>query len=553
MHGHVNRTDAAPAPEGGAAPVVLVEVAGPTASERHALRVLQVATVLVVLAAITWKTYELDRFFIPKELTLHLAACITGVLLVRRIRETRFTWVDSLLIVHVLLGLVSSIFATNHWLALRGLAISASGLAVFWVARVLQNAGLRRPLLGAIALAVVLGCVTSLMQTYGVETDFFSINRAPGGTFGNRNFVAHMAAFGLPVLVLVAVTARHFFGWLAGTLGTMLVVGTLFLTRSRAAWLAAGAVMLVVAFALVASPALRRHGRTWRRLLGMALLGVAGILGAFLTPNTLDWRSDNPYLESMRDVANYEEGSGRGRLVQYRQSLEMMAANPVLGVGPGNWAVEYADYAAGNDPSMDRSASGMTSNPWPSSDWVAFFAERGAIAGLLLVLAVMGIAVRGLFQLFTAPEADHALRAAALLGTLLATSVAGLFDAVLLLALPTLLVWAAVGALYEPGAGRLGLPPRLRSAALAALAILAGVGALRSATQLTAMGIHTEMEGTAWLQRAAFIDPGNYRVRLQLGRGGGGLDRDDRCAHAHAAHALYPNAGEARRLSSGCD
>ena len=532
---------------------MLVEVAGATTSERRALRILQAAAVLVVLAAITWKTYELDRFFIPKELTLHLAACITGVLLVRRIRETRFTWVDSLLVVHVLLALVSSIFATNHWLALRGLAISVSGVTIFWVARVLQNAGLRRPLLGAVALAVVVGCITSLMQTYGFETDFFSINRAPGGTFGNRNFVAHMAAFGLPVLVLMAVTARHFLGWLAGTLGTVLVVATLFLTRSRAAWLAAGAVLLVIAFALVASPALRRHGRTWRRLLGIGLLGAAGVLGALLAPNALDWRSDNPYLESMRDVANYEEGSGRGRLVQYRQSLEMMMANPVLGVGPGNWAVEYADYAADNDPSMDRSTAGMTSNPWPSSDWVALFAERGIIAGVLLVLAVMGIAVRGLYQLFSALEPEDALRAAALLGTLLAASIAGLFDAVLLLALPTLLVWAAVGALYDPGVGRLGLPPRLRSASLAALAILAGVGAWRSAMQLTAMGIDTELEGSGWLQRAAFIDPGNYRVRLQLGRGGSGLERDDRCAHAHAAHALYPNAGEARRLSNACD
>ncbi|MHB1170838.1 MAG: hypothetical protein ACYC28_16305, partial [Longimicrobiales bacterium] len=73
--------------EAGAAPVAVpaleVEVTGATSAERRALRVLQGGAVLVVLAAVTWKTYELDRFFIPKELVLHLTA-IGGLIGVRR-------------------------------------------------------------------------------------------------------------------------------------------------------------------------------------------------------------------------------------------------------------------------------------------------------------------------------------------------------------------------------------------------------------------------------------------------------------------------------------
>ena len=49
--------------------------------------------------------------------------------------------------------------------------------------------------------------------------EYFSANRAPGGTFGNRNFVAHMAAIGLPALVWGTVTARRPFGALLGSLG----------------------------------------------------------------------------------------------------------------------------------------------------------------------------------------------------------------------------------------------------------------------------------------------------------------------------------------------
>jgi len=53
----------------------------------------------------------------------------------------------------------------------------------------------------------------------------------------------------------------------------------------------------------------------------------------------------------------------------------------------------------------------------------------------------------------------------------------------------------------------------------------------------------------ASLERAAQIDPGNYDVRMRLARRG---KRSERCEHALAARALYPNAGAAREVSRGC-
>src|SRR5690606_34693018 len=134
------------------------------------------------------------------------------------------------------------------------------------------------------------------------------------------------------------------------------------------------------------------------------------------------------------------------------------------------WAVHYADYATGGDPSMSGRTPGTTANPWPSSDWVAFVAERGVPATLLLVLAFAGIAVRAMHRLFNTNEPEEAMRAAALLAMLLATVVAGMFDAVLLLALPALLVFAIAGALYEPPESRLHVTARARSVAFGILA-----------------------------------------------------------------------------------
>jgi O-antigen ligase len=502
-----------------------------------ALRVLQLGAIAVVLAVMTTHVFELDRFFIPKELVLHVTAFLAGLFALRAI--PRFTRIDLLLASFLGLSVISALFATNPWQAIRGVTISVSGVLIFWIAR-----SLGRSVINALALAVVVAAITSLLQTYGLDTTLFSENRAPGGTLGNRNFVAHIAAFGLPLVLLAALRARRF--WL-GAISLMIVTASLVLTRSRAAWLAFAAVVLVFLIAMLASAQLRRDGRTWRRLVAIVMLAAGGVGAALLIPNTLRWRSDNPYLESVKRVADYQGGSGRGRLVQYEQSLRMAAHHPLFGVGPGNWSVEYPKHAARNDPSMSDSQGGMTTNPWPSSDWVAIIAERGFLAAAFLALAFLGIAIGGMRQLARARNPEEALLAAALLGTLVGAGVTGMFDAVLLLAVPTLIIWAALGALFVP------MPETatrsLRAVFIVAI-LIALVGVVRSAAQVTAMQIFATRSDRASLTQAARIDPGNYRLRMRLARMG---RRQQRCEHARAAHALFPSAETARAASRGCD
>ena len=505
---------------------------------------MQTGAVAAVLAVSTLHVFELDRFFVPKELALHVTAVVAGLLALRAIWRLSVTRVEVFLAGYVLLSALSAMMATNRWVALRALAISISSVVLFRVARALRDAGLARAVIHALGLAVMLVAIMSLLQTYGVRTDFFSENRAPGGTLGNRNFVAHVAAFGLPLLLFSAIGARsrRAFAWRAG--GVTLVLAALVLTRSRAAWLAFAVSGMVMLVGMLLAAALRRDARTWKRLAGIALLGAAGVALILVLPNTLRWHDDNPYLESLRRVADAGEGSGHGRLVQYGRSFLLAARHPLFGAGPGNWPVVYPAHAARNDPSLDQGDTGMTSNPWPSSDWMAWLAERGLPAFLLLLFALFRITRDGLRQLRGARDAEEALAALVLLGTLAGACVAGAFDAVLLLAVPAFLMWAAIGSLWKPEEA--SSRPRWR-VVLVGMIVLSGIGAFRSGAQLVAMNLFAA-GGRASITRASQIDPGNYRIQMRLARMGGRT----RCEHARAARELFPTAKAAAQVSRGC-
>lgn len=520
-------------------------------ADRITLGVVIVGALGVVLLSLPYKAFDLDRFFIPKELVLHAAAAITGLTVLIRTRKPTLTRVDTLLVAFIGLSLLSALFAENWWLASRALAITASGITIFWVARALSAAGFERALTTGLGIAVVLGAATALLQAYGIEPEYMSLSRAPGGTFGNRNFMAHLAVIGTPILLLSAIEARRQWTFWLGAFGLLLIAAALVLSRTRAAWLAlmvGGALMLLLGWRMrdAWNDPLRR-----RRL---AILGGGMGVGAILSlalPNTLEWKSDSPYLDSVRGVVNYREGSGAGRLVQYRNSLRMAVAHPVFGVGPGNWAVEYPKFASRNDPSLND--EGMTSNPWPSSDWVALMSERGFAAVLVYVVALCGMLVGAWIRAQEGSTPHERLGSIALAATVVIAAVVGAFDAVLLIAIPSLFVWCIVGALMPTAKPRAEVSPSARGPVLGAAVIFAVLVLMRSSGQIAAMSIYTSASSTAQAARAANYDPGSYRINMRLAQTYASRGDCKRIRqYAGAARELYPNAPEPRRLLRRC-
>jgi len=523
-------------------------------AERLAALLLILGAFAVVLAVVPFRAFELDRFFLPKEVVLHATALVVALLVIPGRKEWSWSRIEVFLLGYLLLTLVSGLLATNHWLALRAAGITWSGLLLFWCARELGRAGLTRFLAAGLAAAAVAGVLTALGQAYGIlDSDLLSLSRAPGGTFGNRNFVAHLAAIALPSLIAAALAARRRAGYWLAAAGTLVSIALLVLTRSRAAWLATAAASTVF-FGLGLLPGgLWRDDAVRRRIRGTVLAVVAGAALALALPNTLDWRSDSPYLDTLKGIANYQEGSGRGRLVQWKNSLGMTLHDPVLGVGPGNWPVRYPAFAAPNDPSLD--ATGMAANPWPSSDWVAVLSERGLPGFILLTGAGLLLFWAGAGAWLTSSRSSADLGPLVLAATVTATAVVGAFDAVLLLPIPALFAWSLFGALLPADPFPLRMPAGWRSRTAALLTVLV-VGALftwRSAMEVGAMerlSIWGRLDSRA---EAAAMDPGNYRIQVLVAQS---YRRRGRCAeavpYARQAARLFPEASEPKAILRSC-
>ncbi|MBA3889313.1 MAG: O-antigen ligase family protein, partial [Gemmatimonadaceae bacterium] len=480
----------------------------PSAAERVASVVLVAGAIAIVLAALPYKPFDLDRFFVPKELVLALTTASIAVALIETSRRLDVARIDLLLLAWLALNTVSALFATNGWLAGRALGVTAGGVATFWCARAIACTGAGRWAIPGLAFAAVVASATSLAQAYGWSSEYISVNRAPGGTLGNRNFVAHLAAIGVPALLYLTLGARRWFGSIIPALGLAVSAAALVMSRTRAAWLA----LIVAGVVLLTAAIWRRRIIFTSGVLARVLIAAVFVAGAataaMLLPNQLRWKSDSPYLETATDVVNYRDGSGRGRLIQYRNTAKLALDNPLLGVGPGNWSVAYPAVASRRDPSLD--GDGMTANPWPSSDWVAFLSERGIPAFAALALAFLLIALGALRRVARATTTAGGMRALALAGTVLVTALVGAFDAVLLLGPPSLIAWALIGALMAPVTSRWRFTPSesVRRVTLVLALALAALFIIRALSQALAMAVYAESPGrAATIMRAARIDP----------------------------------------------
>jgi len=195
------------------------------------------------------------------------------------------------------------------------------------------------------------------------------IIRGPGGMLEDNNDFALALAMSIPVIVGLATSEVNplYRKWLKFTVP--LTIMSVFATRSRGGFLST----VLATFVLV--------WRSKSRILGLSLMGLAGVVGLFFAPPELFQR-----LKTFQEIES--DGSAMGRLEAWSVAGEMIRDKPILGVGFNRFQKNYLEYGDRVQDRRDgtRVAHNAYLQVWSENGTPAFLAYVA-----LLVLSILAV------------------------------------------------------------------------------------------------------------------------------------------------------------------
>lgn len=267
--------------------------------------------------------------------------------LLHRVLGEPLTW---LLAAYVLLLLASTTWAEDPILAEARFEAMGKALALYALLLLLVTTPgrLRVAVWTMVGAGALLGLLGFLQLSSGLESalsglarvsrahiygDVFGLRLA--GPLGDPNFFAQILLVLVPLALYLMWEERSRWAKLAAALCLMSILSASVLTYSRGGALA---LLFVVVASLVA------NGIRWRRILVVGLAMVAGTV--ILVPGGFRERfaTIGQFLPDDAVLPD-TDSSFQERLVLMGTAWEMMAANPVVGVGAGNYTARFGEYA----------------------------------------------------------------------------------------------------------------------------------------------------------------------------------------------------------------
>lgn len=321
-------------------------------------------------------------------LTVSLVCWATLVVIDREpIEAPPFVWP---LLAYVGLTLVSTAFSPEPRVSLMADKQMVLFLTIPLVYRF--AAGPRAGLLVTVIISFAAASAAVGIVQYGIF-HYDNLGQRPQGTLGH-----YMTYSGLLMLVIGAALARVLFGrrertWAALVMPALAVAVTLTFTRS--AWVgacAAAAVLLTL--------------KDFRLL---ALLPIVAALFFAIAPGRVTQR--------FLSVFDRSDPTSRDRVAMLREGAHMIAAHPLVGVGPNMVKVLYADYRVPE--------AVVPVNPHLHNVPTQIAAERGlpALAAWLWFIVTL---IAGLIK--RVRVRDHRFLAAAAIAAVVAMLAAGMFE-----------------------------------------------------------------------------------------------------------------------------
>jgi O-antigen ligase len=243
--------------------------------------------------------------------------------------------------------------------------------AVFWIARGLCLR-LGRYALAVAAPIVAVAAAEAAISLYQGNTGGAS------GSYVNRNHLAGLLEMALPFAVVAVVGRTRWIGrsprqlafsGLAGGCALLIVAGIL-ATRSRAGLLAVIASLAVMGLIVVG----RGISGKRQRLTGAVLLPVLMVAAFAYLPS-------DGLVRRYGALAGSDSLAGEGRLALWGETLDLVAAYPLLGCGFGAYEPAFLRYK--------RSAP-MVNDRHSHNDYLEALAEGGVIGFVICIVVAAG-------------------------------------------------------------------------------------------------------------------------------------------------------------------
>ena len=340
--------------------------------------------------------YGADNGYTPD---LHMSAylqvlgCLVAVAFcIQRARAREPTLVfDGLWVIlslFVAWALVSLLWAHNLYEAsVKLFDWLAALLGAFLVVQIVRTPRHLRFLLEAVFWAgVALALLGVAEYLFGVRWTFRG--NAPAATFVNKNVAAHYFLLILPLGAwLYWQSQQRLMHWVYA-LATAVVVTVILYSKARSVWLA-----LLVTCSIIGGGCLfemRKSGRPLPRpgkTLAVMAAVVLVLVAIHFNRKGFTWFFSDVAEIGARTVQETRfDGTGIHRINIWANTLAMIADHPVLGVGLGNWMVEYPRYHT--RVLIDREIDYATEHINAHNDYLEIVAELGLIGwGLVLWLA----------------------------------------------------------------------------------------------------------------------------------------------------------------------
>jgi O-antigen ligase len=272
-------------------------------------------------------------------------------------------------------------------------------------------------------------------------------NGSLSATFGYRNFFGQYLCFTLPasIVSLFFLTTNRLKFFLI--ICTILNIGGLILTRTRAAWLGILIACLIFLFLnrkFIFTKLFRLKND--KRNIFILIISLISILYFLFIPigGQVSWDGKSSVSDTIKTLTQLKSNSSwGGRIDMYKATAKIIAENPMFGVGLGNWKLIYPKFA-NNTIYTDNNFTKITQRP--HNDFLWLLSEVG-IPTMIFILTFLIYHIKIILSALkkNLPTKDNYYIFMFCLISLIAISIESMFDFPRQRTMPNLYFWSIMG------------------------------------------------------------------------------------------------------------